>query len=264
MASRRTGAFVLFGCFVLALVALALYRQHVQIPSAESSVTSTSQSPQIVYSPKRTSGPFRSGPNDTLANLPIGQLIAQAATKDGLAILELAQRAVRCRMLEQASSSGSIDPSEDQSAAKQLADCEKIPVEYSKDPVAWARLAAEAGVVEAQVAYPALASQELTPEVMARDTRRVERYKADSMRFLKRAASAGSVDALNELAHSYQQGVITAADPVLSYAYMSAAERSGLVSSAGRLLSAWGQQLSPEQRSRAGVLSNQIYQECCL
>jgi TPR repeat protein len=178
-------------------------------------------------------------------------------------MFELGQRAVRCRMIDQAAIGGAIEREEETDAARQLAECNRIPNKYRDDPIAWVKRAAEGGVIEAQVAYPALASTELTPEEMVRDPKRVERYKTDSMRFLTSAASVGSVDALNELAHTYQQGMLAPADPVLSYAYMDTVARSGLTPSANRMLELWAQNLTPEQIRRATEISNQLYRECC-
>lgn len=189
--------------------------------------------------------------------------LAQGPHWDAMATYRLSAFAFECRLLSDAVEREATHPSHVESVAATLALCDALPPRFREDPLAQLRSAAEAGVVEAQVAYPALASSELTQDALLREPYRAEQFKRDALRYLHRAASIGSVDALNELAHAYDAGVLTKRDPVAAYAYMDVVARTGLVPSAYRLLGMWGARLSAGELQAARTLAWRIHQQCC-
>lgn len=189
--------------------------------------------------------------------------LAKGEPWDALAAYRLGAFGVHCRTVAAAVDGGAMHPSEVETTAATLALCDGLPPRFRDDPLGQLRSAAEAGVVEAQVAYAALASTELSQEALLRDPQKAERFKRDAMRYLHEAAWVGSVDALSELAHAYHDGMITRRDPVAAYAYMDAVAKTGLVPSAPRVLGMWGAQLSPGQLQAARTLSGRIHRQCC-
>lgn len=217
---------------------------------------------RIIYGTHTRTGPFKLSSNNR-AEDNFHFVLAQANNGDGLSIFQLSSLAIQCRLIDSAADRGELAPAEDESSARTLANCNELPEIYKEDPFRQLRLMAEAGVIEAQVAYPALASQALTQEELLRNPHKAEEFKRDSMRYLHRAAASGAVEALNELAHTYNQGVITQRDPIVAYAYAEAVSRTGLVPSAQTLTKAWGQQLSPSDLRTAHEMADRIYRECC-
>lgn len=88
----------------------------------------------------------------------------------------------------------------------------------------WLGAAAEAGFVHAQLIFASMPEAILGgPSDMLRDPAAVQRYRVDSMRYLAQAAAAGSPSALQILAHSYDNGIITARDRAMAHGLMLAA-----------------------------------------
>lgn len=255
---------------VLAVSGIALYAltrdeadtRPVDAAPAGNMAAKGKQTDRISYLPPSTSGPFVL-PSTSNSFENVALLISEANSKDGLAIYKLSALSIQCQLINAAIESGDLDSSEDADVARTLIKCQSLSEKYINDPIGQLQMAAEAGVIEAQVAYPALASQFLTLEEMVRDPSEVERYKNDSMRYLHQAATAGSVEALNELAHAYNQGALTKQNQAYAYAYMDVVNRTNLAPSAAQVLEVWGAQLTPDQRDAARVIADNLYQECC-
>lgn len=246
------------------------------IPQSSESQADTSASPSVgtpTRSPeddrsqsRRSAKAFRIEPRQGLADLPqIEAAVAAAEQGDAAAMTQLAKLASACAVQIPLVASGEIDHDNAGSVADTLSACEAMPDRFRDNPLELLERAAESGSIEAKIAYPALASAAATSERLLSDPQLAERLRRNAERYLREAALAGSVDALNEIAHQYNSGVLLAADPVAAVAYMRAADRTGLLgASAAPIISAWERQLTPEQMQRSGEMADQIYVRCCL
>ena len=145
---------------------------------------------------------------------------------------------------------------------KQSEHCKGLSPDDLKNYGQWIELAAHRGSIAAQLGYPAYFG-ELLPQ-HALDTEWVENYKKNSLQFLSAAASEGSIDALGQLANTYQDGLLVPKDPIAAYAYEYAMSRTGQAPSATKVLDMWGQELTPQQIEAAKQRGDQIYKSCCM
>jgi TPR repeat protein len=124
--------------------------------------------------------------------------------------------------------------------------------------------AADSGLLAAQLAYPGIAGQQyMTAEAIARDARGFDEYRSTSMRYLREAASSGSVDALITMSSVLSEGLLTDRDPIAAYAYLYAADRTGLIPSTSTSLQLLAEGLSSEDVIRARAAGEQVYAQCC-
>lgn len=164
------------------------------------------------------------------------------------------------------SSAAASDPSNtallaslDQKNAETAARCEGISSDDVQERLRWLDAAAAGGDERAKVEYAgeALTAVLERPEVVVRNPDEINRVKFDGMRYLSEAAVTGNVTALMRLGFAYQNDILVPRDPELAYAYMYAADLTGLVQ-ASPLLQKWGVSLSPEQRARAESFGRQV------
>lgn len=113
-----------------------------------------------------------------------------------------------------------------QQTARAVAFCNDLAQDSSIYDLA--KHAAESGVVEAQLDFPAIAALAFKDEEKALDAKLIEDYKRSSIRYLQSAARAGKIEALQRLSEAYRVGRFSQSDPKLAYAYALAyAQRSG-------------------------------------
>lgn len=138
-------------------------------------------------------------------------------------------------------------------------ECEKLPQRYRAKRIALFEQAAEAGNELAQVAYVSEASDILLDPVrVVQDPDAVQRYRDRALRFLLAASAKGNVDAMLNLAFTYEQGLLSVRDQVLAYAYALAVRNSGLSRGADGVVSLWMNQLSEQERRRAELIAREI------
>jgi TPR repeat protein len=142
--------------------------------------------------------------------------------------------------------------------------CKGISPKVLKDYGHWIELAAKRGSIAARLAYPAYFGELLTWDEHSLDTAWIEDYKANSMAFLNSAANEGSVDALSQLGHLYQDGLVVPKDPVTAYAYEYAVYLTGLTRLAPKVLELWASDMSPEQVQAAQQQGTLIFERCCM
>lgn len=123
------------------------------------------------------------------------------------------------------------------------------------------KLAAENGNVSAQIAYPSIFSQLILSHAL--DETWIRTYKENSMKYLAQAASIGSVDGMYELAITYWDGYLVPANKITAYAYMYAANQSGLLPTAAKMLVFWSAAMTPEEIAIATRRGMRIYNACC-
>jgi TPR repeat protein len=141
--------------------------------------------------------------------------------------------------------------------------CKGITSDQMRGFSDWIELAARRGSVRAQIDYPTLAGQLLSSPDHALDTAWIDNYKANSLQFLQSAADGGSVDALNQLAHTYADGIMVPKDITMAYAYAFAVSQTGLVVTTPKLLDFWAQGMTPEQIEAARAEGAKIFARCC-
>lgn len=148
---------------------------------------------------------------------------------------------------------------------ERLAECKSLTRAQIGEYAHLVDLAASQGSEGAQLAYlPMMATFMQSDERTMMDEEAIRSFKYKSLSYLHRAASHGSVDALNQLAIVYNEGYITRRDPVAAYAYMYATYRSGLVPGSSKVLALWGQQLSARDVSSGASKGEAIYRSCCV
>jgi TPR repeat protein len=178
-------------------------------------------------------------------------------------MLDMRYAALQAQLAGHPDQNGTIKDALD-SLDKEADSCRGLTPEQTQSYGKWLELAARQGDLNAQVNYPSMMSLQLQSEQNALNGDWITQYKNNSMEFLSAAANSGSVDALNQLATVYSDGLLVNKDPLLAYAYMYATVQTGLVPSASRVLNLWAQSLSSDQLSAAVDLGNKIYKGCCL
>ncbi|MCX7034165.1 MAG: hypothetical protein NT046_09375 [Arenimonas sp.] len=143
-------------------------------------------------------------------------------------------------------------------------DCAGITPEQMGESLQFLRIAADSGVLQAQLSYVSFASAQFqTVADIARNTDEFESFKADSMRYLSSAARSGSVEGLLAMSDAHRQGLLTAQSDLQAFAYLHAVSRSGLASSANPALARLGARLSQQELRQATLLGDRLYRQCC-
>lgn len=215
---------------------------------------------RVVSEPR---GPSRVIPQPPASLKSLPNLMSAVERGEPQSIFQLSSLSLRCDILEEAVDRGELPAGNDQALARDLLTCQAIPKKYRQEPLEALMSAADAGVLEAQLAYPGLASRQLAIEDVVRDPDAARQFKTKAMHYLRKAASRGSVEALTELAYAYEQGIFVKGDAITAYAYMEAVRRTGMVPSSGKVLSLWKGNLTGRQLADANALADQIYKGCC-
>lgn len=139
---------------------------------------------------------------------------------------------------------------------QKLNHCKGITAEQKNDFPQWIELAATHGDLTAQTEYAGLLSLPLQQHIASLDSEWISDYKNKSMNFLQSASNAGDVDALNNLAFAYWDGLITTQDKARAYAAMQCVANSGLVKSATKMLGVFSNSMSPEELQRAQTMQS--------
>lgn len=143
-------------------------------------------------------------------------------------------------------------------------DCDQVPADEIAARLAWLEQSAEAGDVEAQLAYGVIAGLDYAdPRVIARDIRAFEAYRIKAVRYLTAAAAAGNGDAMVQLAEVYGEGTMVPKDLVLQYAYAHAAARTGLFHGAPAAAARLEATLAPHQIAAGRAFAEQLLLRCC-
>lgn len=148
--------------------------------------------------------------------------------------------------------------------AEDLKECDGLtPSDYSSVGK-WLELAAQKGVLTAQLAYAANPEAVLggASQLLA-DPGAVIEYKRKALGFLHSAAQKGSVDALVRLGGAYTKGVLADRDVVKGYAYYYAARQANPVAVSKNFLGRFEGKMTAKQLSMGVTQGRSIYESCC-
>lgn len=124
--------------------------------------------------------------------------------------------------------------------------------------------AAASGIVRAQLEYSDLVAVTLlSPKVIA-DPRKIDQYKAKSMKYYNLAALSGERDALLKLALAHSDGIVTPKDPFSAYKYMYTYSLSTQSPRAHLLLQQLQKGLNPQQIEETIKQAAALRQRCCV
>lgn len=137
---------------------------------------------------------------------------------------------------------------------RKLTSCAGITPEQKSEFPHWIEMAATRGDLTAQTEYAGLLSLPLQQHMASLDSDWITDYKNKSMNFLQSASNAGDVDALDNLAFAYWDGLLTTQDKVRAYAAMQCVASSGLVKSATKMLGVFSKSMLPEELQRAQTM----------
>lgn len=147
---------------------------------------------------------------------------------------------------------------------KSLLECEGLLTSDKFQKTNWLEKAAQQGSIEAMIMYPINPDHVLgDPQEYAMKPELVQKWKDDSINYLKLAAGLGSTDALYSLSDIYENGVIAPADPVEAYAYRLAAIKSTRAADSQVDQIEFAKNLTDSQREQAKSRSQQIIINCC-
>jgi hypothetical protein len=144
-------------------------------------------------------------------------------------------------------------------------DCDGLPPELESRANGLLKRSAEMGNVYAQVTYAnnKYAIYHLDEVGFLSHAEEVVEFKRDAMRFLASAAGSGSLFALQSLSYAYEDGFITAKDPISAYAYQYALSQSAGNPIPYKELTRLGASLTTAQISQAQSAGRQIISSCC-
>lgn len=119
-------------------------------------------------------------------------------------------------------------------------------------------LAAQAGVLDAQVNFRAVAADHVASEAALRDPGLLNRYKRSVRYYARRAALTGRPDALYNAYEVMSSDLFGSPDPVAAHAYLVAFERSSTSARARTLLSRNEDDLDAAQLAEARALARKM------
>ncbi|WP_226469894.1 hypothetical protein [Luteimonas panaciterrae] len=153
----------------------------------------------------------------------------------------------------------------DQAATeRELIECEGLQGEDYSSRSKWLELAADNGLLEAQLAYSTDSKSIIGGAAdRLKDPDKVKRYKQKASAYLLNAANHGSVEALMSLSSSYREGVLFDKNMVNAYAYYKAAQMASPELDMSSVLRSYENQLSSDELKRGANLSQEIYNRCC-
>ena len=192
----------------------------------------------------------------------IANCSALPRTEEGLA--EERERAMAS--ISQASSEEELQVNESVAAhlSSRYERCSEFGWKDDAERAHWTRVAAELGNSRAQIEF--VAEQLLYLENsgdLIRDPLAVEKWKADSRRFLMSALQSGEIDAAFQIAHAYQEGTVfdKSLSRAYSHYYVTALAHPGAFD---HFLESVGSQLSAMQLAEAQERGERIYENCCM
>ena len=210
----------------------------------------------IVRIAHKTPPPVPVPPGSGRAYLDKLLLAANGAKPDASAALAAYELLTQCRR-RAADSPKQLPPG--------APDCSGIGEADWRDAARLLKFAAEAGDERAQMTYAQrLIGLGHEPAELAQSREELVQANDNARRYLQQLSERGNVDAMWFLGESFGSGELTAADPVMAYAYKWAVGRAGgypytIDSELVRLEG----QLSPQDLTRARTIGDQLIARCC-
>ncbi|HEL7749902.1 TPA: hypothetical protein UL761_001438 [Stenotrophomonas maltophilia] len=142
-----------------------------------------------------------------------------------------------------------------------LKQCGQLPAGAIEDTAKWLTEAAEGGDAYARLAYFNYVDLVVgSPQEQLKSPDKVEKFNADSMRYLHGLADQRIPEAFDSLSSAYGLGVITPKDPIRAYAYKKAAGDMAPTQGNERVLQIMSKGMTNEQISRAKELAPLLVQ----
>jgi len=136
-----------------------------------------------------------------------------------------------------------------------------LPAGAIEDTAKWLTEAAEGGDAYARLAYFNYVDLVVgSPQEQLKSPDKVEKFNADSMRYLHGLADQRIPEAFDSLSSAYGLGVITPKDPIRAYAYKKAAGDMAPTQGNERVLQIMSKGMTNEQISRAKELAPLLVQ----
>lgn len=182
------------------------------------------------------------------------ELSQKAREGDGQAAYKLAQMLIACATADQAS------------LEEYGLDCTGVSQEMLAQRSDFFTLAAINGVAKAQIHHSAIvgADKFLDADTAVKNLNEFMKFRDMTWGFKMRAAQGGSVEALVDIGLHYEQGVLRDRDIVSAYAYVFAAQRTGMLrADTNDLLNQWEEGMQPDQIEDAQRRANEILRWCC-
>ncbi|HEY5849745.1 MAG TPA: hypothetical protein VIT62_03110 [Lysobacter sp.] len=207
---------------------------------------------------------FEARPGD--AEAVISSLLPLAEAGSGAAAFEIYLKVASCRTELDLAHRAAPDTHLD---ALIPSECLSLPIEQWKNHMSrWLEASADRGFVPAQLTYAADPNAILGDGAdMLGNPGGVLRYRQQAMNYLHQAASTGNVEALQKLARSYANGILTERDPVSAYAFQIAASKASKSIVPPELSDALKEKyatgLSAPEIQRATQQGGKIYEDCC-
>jgi TPR repeat protein len=143
-------------------------------------------------------------------------------------------------------------------------ECKGITPEEMAESEQFLKIAAEAGILEAELSYLNFASARFEKATdIAKNLKEFEQFKSDSMRYLSSAAEAGNIEGLLAMSDAYKNGMLTEKNDIKAFAYLYAVNKSGLTNSANSSLTRLSANMSQKEVEQATNLGNSLYKQCC-
>ncbi len=147
---------------------------------------------------------------------------------------------------------------------RNLNDCAALASDSGYYETAWLQKAAQQGSIEARLYYAASPESVIGPQRdYLKNSDLASEWKANSLSYLQSASRLGSVDALLSLGNAYSAGIITPADPVMSFAYYNAANQVFPNAQSSQLVAQLQIKLTAAQQQSARQISQEIIKNCC-
>jgi TPR repeat protein len=207
----------------------------------------------------------------------VARLLPLASSGDSTAAYQIALKLRQCRsamgslpnaeIMDRYQKAGISSASVLSQIENTLNECIGITKEQLSDEGKWLEMAADKGLLEAQLLY----SADPEPVVgnasdMIRDPGAVQRYKNKALGYLQQLAANGNINAIQRLSSVYADGILVKQDKVLAYAYAAAAERAMPAPQelqSEHFLESMKQQIPVDQQEYADQAANKIYVKCC-
>ncbi|HET7403470.1 MAG TPA: hypothetical protein VFJ62_16860, partial [Usitatibacter sp.] len=210
----------------------------------------------VVRIAHKTPPPAPIPPGNGRAYLDKLLLAANGAKPDASAAMAAYELLTQCRRL-------AADPPKELPPG--APDCSGIGEADWREAARLLKFAAEMGDERAQMTYAqrmiGLAHE---PTEIAQSREELMQANDNARRYLQQLSERGNVDAMWFLGESFASGEVTAADPVMAYAYKWAVGRAGgyPYTIDSELVHLEGQ-LSPQDLTRARTLGDQLIARCC-
>ncbi|HEY5803415.1 MAG TPA: hypothetical protein VIT90_06985 [Lysobacter sp.] len=207
---------------------------------------------------------FEARPDD--AEAVISSLLPLAEAGSEAAAYEIYLKVASCRTELELAHRAARDTNLDALIPRE---CLSVPIEQWKNYMSrWLEASADRGFVPAQLTYAADPNAILGDGAdMLGNPGGVLRYRQQAMNYLHQAASTGNVEALQKLARSYANGILTERDPVSAYAFQIAASKASKSIVPPELSDAlkakYATDLSATEIQRATRQGSKIYEDCC-